>query len=176
MRSSTGFHNENGYYVLMANIIFHLKNKLNLTILFQIDKQISLEASKSISWLWTLCSGWYNVNFIFHYYCSLFSDKSCKILCHSVRWWWYWDDEWYSVSGSRQLIGWDRQVSYHSRTWCNVLTRRSLTLVPAPGSYTPCYLPAISCHTRIIALASHLIITPCCWAARPGEEGEGQVM
>ena len=38
----------------MANIIFHLKNKLNLTILFQIDKQISLEASKSISWLWTL--------------------------------------------------------------------------------------------------------------------------
>ena len=120
------------YYVLMVNIIFHLKNKLNLTILFQIDKQISLEASKSISWLWTLCSGWYNVNFIFHYYSSLFFNKAPV-----------WRDSalaiWSCSCGiemmgdtSRQLIGWSWQVSYHSRTWCNVLTGRSLTLVQCP--------------------------------------------
>ena len=36
------------------------------------------------------------------------------------------------------------QVSYHSGTWCNVLTRRSLTLLSVTSSYTPSYTTAIS--------------------------------
>ena len=86
-------------------------------------------------------------------------DNCCHILV--FRWW-------VSVPGSsRQLIGWYWQVSYHSGTWCNVLTRRSLTLVSASSSYTPCYAGTVRLSPRhqlpltcIIVINTHLGMQP----------------
>ena len=71
------------------------------------------------------------------------------------------------TEGSRQLIGWYRQVSYLSVSWCNVLTRRSLTLVSASSSYTPCYAGTVRLSPRhqlpltcIIVINTHLGMQP----------------